>query len=129
MKSFLSFLSEQRKLPEFELSKPSGGGEQSHLITVPGLGHINYDHDPAEKTNRIWWVERKGGKRGEGAKLVSLMQKQHPATHIGWGVTSQSGKKLASRWHRNERKRAKRAGTEPVTRDFEPHEGQFDPFS
>ena len=81
------------------------------------FGYIDYRPNPDEDTNEIWWVESK--RRGHGSELVDLMQKQHPASNIAWGVTSGAGEGLMKKWHREH----------PDVGCIEgDHEGQFDPF-
>ena len=88
--------------------------EDGWLIRTPH-GYIQYRH--VDGTNEIWWVE--SNKQGHGSELVDLMQKQHPAEHIAWGVTSNSGNGLMQKYHRN---------NPDITYSDSPHEGQFDPF-
>jgi hypothetical protein len=87
------------------------------IITTPH-GFIDYRPNPEGEINEIWWIE--SNKRGHGTQLIDLMQTQHPATAIAWGITSQAGKALAQSWHK------KHPEIEALTG---PHEGQFDPYN
>ena len=80
-------------------------------------GYIDYRHNADESVNEIWWVE--SNKKGHGSELVDLMQKNHPAETIAWGVTSNSGRGLMKKYHRN---------NPNIDYTDHPHEGQFDPF-
>lgn len=80
-------------------------------------GYIDYRPRTEDGVNEIWWVE--SSKKGHGSQLVNLMQKQHPATGIAWGVTSRAGEGLMNKYHRENPHVEKYTG---------PHEGQFDPF-
>ena len=84
---------------------------------VTPFGYIDYRNIPEDSKNEIWWVE--SHKQGHGSELVDLMQKQHPADTIAWGVTSRSGEMLMRRWH---------AAHPEVECVAGAHEGQFDPF-
>jgi hypothetical protein len=99
----------------FKLEPSQGDGWK---ITTPH-GYIDYRHRDDEDggVNEIWWVE--SHKRGHGSELVDLMQRQHPAASVAWGVTSAEGESLRKRWHR------KHPGIQSITGAFE---GQFEPF-
>jgi hypothetical protein len=98
--------------PEAVVSESQGDGVK---IQTPH-GYIDYRHRPDEGTNEIWWVE--SHKRGHGSALVDMMQKNHPAASIGWGVTTPDGKGLRDRWH---------AAHPDVEKQDGAFEGQFDP--
>lgn len=105
----LNILSENQYIIE-----PSQG--DGWKITTP-YGYIDYRYSEDDDTNEIWWIE--SNKRGHGSELVDLMQSQHPASCIAWGVTSISGEALMKKWH----------NTHPDIYCIDtPHEGQFDPF-
>ena len=93
--------------------EPSQG--DGWIIRTPH-GHIDYRHDPEENVNEIWWVE--SHKKGHGSELVDLMQKQHPAEHIAWGMTFDGGRGLMQKWHRN---------NPQISHSDTPHDGQYDP--
>jgi hypothetical protein len=80
-------------------------------------GYIDYRHVSDGPLNEIWWVE--SHKKGHGLELVDLMQRQHPAGTIAWGVTSKSGDGLMRRWHSLHPEVECATGA---------HDGQFDPF-
>ncbi len=101
------------ELPPGVTIKPSQG--DGYKIESPH-GYIDYRHNPQEGMNEIWWVESK--KKGHGSKLVDMMQSQHPASTIGWGVTTEAGKGLRDKWH------AAHPEIEQANGAFE---GQFDP--
>lgn len=94
--------------------EPSQG--DGWIIRTP-YGYIDYRHDADEDVNEIWWVESK--KRGHGSELVDLMQKQHPASTVAWGITSSGGEALMNKWC------AAHPEIDCVDGAFD---GQFDPF-
>lgn len=87
------------------------------FIIKTKYGYIDYVHKKEDDTNEIWWVESK--KPGYGSYLIDLMQLNHFANNIAWGVTSKAGEALAQKWHKNHPQ---------ITMITGPHEGQFDPF-
>lgn len=99
--------------PDAQITRSQGDGWK---ITTP-QGYIDYRH--SDDTNEIWWVETTGKKgKGHGSRLVDLMQMAHPASSIGWGVTTGDGKGLRDSWH------AKNPNVQAYNGAFE---GQFDP--
>lgn len=105
-------------IEEYTISPAPDGTPNAYVIRTK-FGYIEYVHKDewGDSVNEVWWVESK--KKGHGSELVDLMQKNHPAEAIAWGVTSQSGKALADKWHRN---------NPEIDRIEGPHEGQFNPF-
>lgn len=119
MKSFRQWLEnndpEPRPLPpDAQIKRSQGDG---WVITTP-QGYIDYRHNADQDVNEIWWVETKVKGRGHGKRLVDLMQMAHPASAIGWGVTTPDGKALRDSWHK------KNSNIEAYNGAFE---GQFDP--
>lgn len=100
--------------PDAQIKRSQGDG---WVITIP-QGYIDYRHDPVQDANEIWWVEAKVKGKGYGKKLVDLMQMAHPASTIGWGVTTPDGKDLRDSWHQKNPKVDQHNGA---------FEGQFDP--
>ena len=96
---------------KYEIRPSQGDG----WLIKTEYGYIDYRH--VDGTNEIWWIESK--KRGHGSELIDLMQTNHPAESIAWGVTSQAGEALMKKWHN------KHPNIECITG---PHENQFDPF-
>ena len=100
--------------PDAQITRSQGDGWK---ITTP-QGYIDYRHNAEEGTNEIWWVETNKKGKGHGKRLVDLMQMAHPATTVGWGVTTGDGKALRDSWHRNN------PGVEMSDGAFD---GQYDP--
>ncbi len=119
MKSFSQWVESQQPNhgplpPDAQITQSQGDG---WVITTP-QGYIDYRHDPDQDTNEIWWVESKKRGKGYGKRLVDLMQMAHPASTIGWGVTTPEGKNLRDSWHK------RNPGVQQSDGAFE---GQFDP--
>jgi hypothetical protein len=110
------FLRRSQSETDFTIAPHHDGTPNAFVISTKD-GHVNYVHKPEDDTNEIWWIE--SNRAGHGSELVDLMQKNHPAGNIAWGVTSSSGEALADKWHRNHPDVYKIEG---------PHENQFDPF-
>jgi hypothetical protein len=116
MQSFKIWLEERKKDIGIEYDIVPSQGDGWRIDT--NYGYIDYRHSDYENVNEIWWVESK--KRGHGSELINLMMKNHPAQGISWGATSQEGRGLMNKWHRQNKHIDKI--------DAGPHEGQFDPF-